>query len=506
MLLKRVIGRYWLVIGILLIALFLRLNNLSNIFVFSLDEEYQTTLAKTIVDDFHIIWIGVNASNSGFYLGPFWTYFTSFWLVLSKGDPIITAYIASLIGVATGGLLIWVGSKMFNFRVGLIAGLLYATLPLLVYFDQKYWNPTLTPLLSLLLLFSIYKSTKSAWWWILFAFAFGLVFHIHLSLIPLGLLALSWLIVKRNINKKIFLVSLFVFLLTISPLIAFDYFHKGSNITTPLRLREITAAETYRINPVHHSIAFYELLGRIFYLGPNKTNADEILFSCTSTSIYKSNPIVDQYSTRTKPIAALSFLSLVFLLYFFLRKRTWQKDNFRLVALATLAIVISFLLFPGGGVEYYLLGFFPLFLLIISVVVNLQKGSVRNIAAAFLILLAFLGIYTVFTAKDDFGIAAKKKLVTQVMDVVGNRPYKLIEQGMCHRFEGWRYLFTEYGGKPERSSVDENLGWLYPKEITENPVDYTVIITEKRVPTAFETKNAKVISQGGFSAYITKNN
>lgn len=502
MLLKRLRSKYWLIIGLLFTALLLRLNNLPNIFVFTLDEEYQTTLAKTIVDDFHVIWIGVNASNLGFYLGPFWTYFTSFWLFLSKGDPLITGYIAGLIGVLTTGFVIFVGHKMFNLRVGLTVGLLYATLPLLVYFDQKYWNPTLTPLLSVVLIFSIYKSAKSPLWWILFALAFGLVFHVHLSLVPYGLLALVWLIRERNINKKIFAGSILVFLLTISPLIAFDYFHKGSNITTPLRFGEITATETYRINPAHHSIAFYELLGRILYLEPNKNNADEILFSCTSTSIYKNHSIIDQYSTRTKPVAALSLLSLALLLYFFFRKRTWQEKNSRALALATLFIVISFLLFPGGAVEYYLLGFFPLFLLILAKVIDSFKGRTNIVGAIFLIVLSLLGIATILTVKDDYGMANKKKLVADVMKIIEDKPYKLVESGMCHRFEGWRYLFSVYGRRPERSSVDEVLGWLYPSEITENPVSYRVVVAEKRTPQEFDTQEAKVVSRGGFNAYI----
>lgn len=132
------------------------------------------------------------------------------------------------------------------------------------------------------------------------------------------------------------------------------------------------------------------------------------------------------------------------------------------------------------------------------------KGILKYFILTLILILTFLGIYTVLTAKDDFGLANKKKLITKVMTVVGNKPYKLVEEGMCHRFEGWRYLFSEYGAKPERSSVDENLGWLYPADITENPIEYEVVMSEKRVPTKLDITSAKIISQGGFNAYIFK--
>src|SRR3989344_5462278 len=141
---------------IIVLSAFLRFHNLPQLFIVSIDEEYQATLAQTIVQHFHIIWIGVSAANLDFYLGPFWTYFTALWLFLSKGDPLITGYISSVIGVLTTILVFIVGLRLFNPRVGLIASLLYACLPLMVYFDQKYWNPSPVPFLSLLIVLAIY--------------------------------------------------------------------------------------------------------------------------------------------------------------------------------------------------------------------------------------------------------------------------------------------------------------------------------------------------------------
>ena len=86
---------------IFLIALSLRVYRLESRYQFGLDEEYQATLAMTIVDDFHPIWIGVSASDTGFYLGPYWTYLTALLLKISNGDVLITAYFAALVGSIT---------------------------------------------------------------------------------------------------------------------------------------------------------------------------------------------------------------------------------------------------------------------------------------------------------------------------------------------------------------------------------------------------------------------
>src|SRR3990167_2943810 len=170
---------------ICLLALFLRTYNLDQIYVFGADEEYQTNIAMSLVKDFHPIWIGVSAANTGFYLGPFWSYFTYIWLFLSKGDLLITAYIAAFLGVLTTAVIFYIGYKTFSLRVGLIASVLYACLPLIVFFDQKYWNPSPIPLLSLIMFYSLSQIRKNQKFCLLFTLAFGLVFHSHLSLVPL---------------------------------------------------------------------------------------------------------------------------------------------------------------------------------------------------------------------------------------------------------------------------------------------------------------------------------
>lgn len=486
---------------ILALSAFLRFYQLPGLAIFTFDEEHQITMAQTIVNHFHIIWIGVSASNLGFYLGPFWVYFTAFWLFLSKGDPLITNYVAAGIGVITTFLIYYIASRMFSVKAGLIAALLYATLPVFVYFDQKYLTPNPVPLLSLLLFFSIYKSFKSPGWWIVFALLFGLTFHTSLSIFPYGFLGFYYFFKQRKrINKTTVVLSVLVFLLTISPLIAFDYFHKWSNITTPLRFREFTSSAS-GYNVITRFNYLTQTLGRIWYLKPGLANADEIPFACET--IFKDKfPNYDFNSIRTKPFWGFSILSLVILIWFLIKPNTWKKLESKMLALSAVFLIGSFLFFHGGPFEYYLLGVFPLMLIIFGVLVSTLTKKLFIIPLIFIAVVSTLGIKTVLDVNKSYGLGVKKQLIGQVMKVIKTKPFELQNNGVCHEYDGWRYLFSVYGRKPERSDTDKSLGWLYPKEITAAPVQIKVIMSEAKIVPAGDISKAVIIEKGGFKAYI----
>lgn len=434
-----------------LLAIGLRIFHIDQMYVFGADEEYQANIAMSLVRDLHPIWIGVSAANTGFYLGPFWSYVTYIWLLVSNGDPLITAYVAAFLGGITVLAVFYTGWKVFSLRVGIVAGLLYSCLPLIVFFDQKYWNPSVIPLLSVAMIYSLFKAKENQIHWLLFAFAYALVFHTHLSLSPFILLTLYS---ARNIRKTFLLGAVIIFLVTVSPLIVFDYFHNWSNISTPLRFGEIASS-------VHPSLlekvrALGESALRLWYLPPYSINANEVLAAC--------------FKHRSLPsLLSIPFLPLIFI--FFFKKQIWLKENTRILALGILLISFSYILFPGRSDEYYLLGLFPLLLFIPGIIWN------KYFSPILICLFCIMGIITVISSFNPYGLGVKKQIITQVMSVVGDSPYELIEKGGCHQYEGWRYLFATYARPPERSSIDSVFGWLYPEEIHDTPVKYTVIIT-----------------------------
>jgi len=502
----------FLLIAILFLALFLRVYKLADNFVFGVDEEYQAYLAQAIIKNFHIIWVGVS-STADFYLGPFWTYLTSGLLYLSNGDPLITGYFAAFLGVATTLAVFVFGNKLYGYKTGILAALLYSSLPLVVYFDQKYWNVSLVPMLSLVLLLSIYSSRKNEKWWIVFALAYGLVFHTHLSLAPIGIVAFIFIISQRKkIHLKTYLLSVLVFIIVISPLIAFDYFHKWSNLTFPVRLINNSDKGSGRVSPLYKINAFGQTLGRLVYLNPHTDSADEINWGCTSMSNGKYFQdksdkywqTIDSITSRTTPSQLLILSVLLILIWFLTRKVLWLKDNTKLLIIAISTLLVCFLLFPGDAFDYYLIGLFPLLLFIPGILMDKAGLSGKTIIAGTLITLSFLGVRTVVTSTNDYGLEVKRQLISEVNKVVGKEPFELKSEGMCHIAEGWRYLFSVYGRKPEVSDTDKMFGWLYPDEITGKAGTYQVIMQETRVPLPFKSdiKNSLLLTKGGFAANI----
>lgn len=494
-----------ILILILALAAFLRFYKLGELASFTFDEEHQFGLARTLVKNFHIIWIGVSASNLDFYLGPFFVYFTYIWLRLFGSDPLPAYFVISGLGVFTTFLLFYTGKKLFDTKTGIIAGLLYAVLPLIVYHNQKFWTVSVIPLLALVMFFSLYQALKSPRWWILFFIAFGLVFHIHLSLVPLGLIGTILFIKnKSKVGKEILFLALSVFLAVLSPLFAFDYFHNLTNsraIFTPKQL-----ASSNRIEAGLHMSYLLDFLGRLWYLKPGLSSEDEIPFICKDAYLNNLPANYDFDSIRTKPAPWLSIGSLLLFFWFLFKSSTWKNSGSRLLVLSLLSVFGAFLFFPIGPSEYYLIGAFPFFLLLPGL---LRASLPKNLSFLIWIsvfVISLLAVNTLIQTNPKYGLGVKRALIIEVIERIKGETFELYENGICHKYDGWRYLFMIYGRKPERSETDSALGWLYPEEIAKTPAKYKVIMSEAKILPKEDISKATIIERGGFKAYILNEN
>lgn len=500
-------GKNVLVTAVILLAAFLRFYTLPGNFAYTVDEEYLVNLAKTVTqgtDPFKLIGVSVSV---GIYLGALWTYLTALLLFISKNNLLVLGFTASFIGVLTTAAVFWVGRRMFGFTVGLLAGLLYASLPLIVFFDQKYWNDTPIPLLSLGFLISLFESRRDPRWWIVFALSLGVVFHTHLMLLPFLFLALPLFFAQfRMIPKKVLAASVFVLLFFISPLVVFDATHGWKSLTAPVKFLQSGTEGGSGLNIPQHGQMLFQTLGRVWYLNPGAASADEINWGCTSLSHPVVPAWVDNTSTRTVPPVWISVLSLVLLCWFLLRRQTWKDFAARMLAVSLILLLFAFLVFPGGALEYYLLGVFPLLVFLPAIFAARFKSGTRLVAVIVLIGLAILGSLTVLRADRSFGFTVRVELVREVMKTVDKDSFYLEELGGCQQYSGWRDFFISYGRKPARSSIDSTLGWLYPLEIDYAPVKYKVAIRENRIfPNPVVSNRINVITRGGFSADVAKN-
>lgn len=497
---------YFIFACIIILAVFLRFYRLNEIYVFNFDEEYQATYAWTLVKHFHRIWIGVSSSFLDFYLGPYFTYFTALLLSISKGDPMMGANFAAFLGVITTAAFFFIGWKIFNLTTGIISSLLYATLPLFIFFDQKYWNTMFVPLITLLLFLTINLVKKSAWFWVLFAALFGLILETHLEPAPLLLIGFYYFFKGHYFkNIKVVLVGLLIFMILYWPLAMFDYYHNFSNLTIFKRFLSGVGTSTVSFSPNDKLRSFFDTAGRYWYLKPGNPNADEINFGCTSLSVKPELKFIDQYARRTYAPFLLSFFTLALLFYFLWTTFVKGKPQDKLLAKFLLVSVISFLMFPGGSSEYYALFFLVLFTFIPGILISKINKDYKLWFLCLVVFVSLLGINTIINTSDEFSLRPKKALITKVMSVIGDKSFSIEGRGICHDYEGWRYLLKAYGRQPSQSYTDKNLGWLYPEEISKESPSYTVIFSEDRIPLKDDLSGLQSFKEGGYRAYIKKN-
>lgn len=497
---------YILLAFIIGLSAFLRFHNLSNIYVFNFDEEYQATYAWTQVLDPHPIWIGVSSSFLDFYLGPYFTYFTAILLKLSNADPMLTAYFAAFLGVITTITTFLIGWKLFNLKTGVISSSLYATLPLIIFFDQKYWNTMFTPIIALFLFLTLYLIKKSAWFWVGFAALFGAVLETHLEPTPLFLIGF-YQFFKGGYWKraKLVIVCLFTFALFYWPLAVFDINHNFSNISLFSRLGQGFSQSKVAFDPGIKFKSLFDSLGRFWYLKAGNPNADEINFTCNSLTVKPEFKNVDQFAKRTPGLFILSFLTLILVCHFFWISFKNRKRQFKLLAIFLAVALFFFIIYPGASSEYYILSFLVLFTFVPGILISSLNKNYQLPFLSFILIASLFGINTVLKTSDEFSLGPKKALIGRVMSVVGKESFSIEGRGICHNYEGWRYLFKVYGRVPNQSYTDSSLGWLYPEEISKQLPAYTIILSEDRIPLSEDLSNLESFKEGGYRAYIKKN-
>jgi hypothetical protein len=294
---------------------------------------------------------------------------------------------------------------------------------------------------------------------------------------------------------KTLFASLIVFVLVISPLIGFDYFHKLSNITAPIRVVEALGKGKNKFDLAARGSVLAKSISRVWYLDMGKSNTDEILYPC--------NSLPQNNSTTVK--WSIVFVVSILLLVFFKKKDLWKDERKRLLFIYSLAFLVPFIFLSSvGSVEYYLLGFFPVFLLVISFVITSLSGKFRYLMYALILFFVLYNSLTVLRANGDYGLETKHEVVNKVMSVVGSSSYSLSESGgPCQGNAGWGYLFTVYGRSPDNNIVDKQFAWLLPIG-SMSKTKYSVFINESRFSDNYKGYKTS-FSVGGFTTYIFEN-
>lgn len=471
--------KFFPITAIILLAVALRFYKLSELFHWTLDEEFWSYIPFNIATGYHIPLIGGHISGTGLYSGPLFVWFMSIPFFIFHGNPIGVASLVSLMGVITVAATYWAGKILFNKKTGLIASLLSASSFLMIIYDRKYWNASPIPLLSILTILGIYKLSrgKSNWAYIL-SISLAIAFHAHMtSGVLLLLVAASWFLLKLPIKKKEIYISIGIFLILQIPLVLFEFRH---DFTNSKALTDFISKPKQKTSLFESTVdvgqLFLNTQARLIYMPANLDLKDELT-------------LCPQYAQRRyKPPLWLAIVLIMPLLYLVIRK----KSSAGKILFLTIGInILSLILYrtraggnwyPGQLSEYF---FFPSFSAIFLLLARYtdefsNKFKRGNIILAVIVTIFFVtNFIAIISTRHSNGYDKKQRAVAKALAQIGNEPFILEVEGddECQIY-GFRYIFTALGREPVKSYTDPQLNWLYERRLPKTRATRKVIIEQ----------------------------
>ena len=457
-------AKHFFLLLILLLALILRFYRLNTWFLFGMDQEYEAFLVKNILTGKHFPLIGVNASDTGLYLGPIFIYFAAIPYFIFQGNPLGGAVTASSLGVITTFALYKLGKVWFSEKVGLLASFFWAISFLSVHYDRQFWNPTPISFLMIIILYSITMIHKGKnKFLILLSVAIGIALQSHLqSVIILPIIMLYLFLYRKKYSGKNLLLFLLILLIFQLPLILFEIRHNFINTKAVTNLLFSFLGffnQAQSISIFERVSLFLNFIGRsIFIKGP--------------VDYYTENgQCLSLLSSKGKTsILAIILVLASFIFYFYqqiVKKNNALQDR-HLILSITIITLVSILIYKGPVFEYYYLFFLPVLYLLISwVVVYLIQSKVKFIISLIILVIVVNNIIIFLNAKMSYSFQDKLEAINYSKNYVDNDNFALEALGDCGRFGGYRYLFEYFGKIPGSSYMDPYFSWIYGDKKTD---------------------------------------
>lgn len=469
---------------------FLRISRLEELFNFSFDEEVIAFRVKQLIVNHRFFLIG-GVTPFRVHLGPYFYYFSSLLMLFPlKLNPLSWGFWAAIISTFTIFLIYYVGKKLFNERVGLFASFLQAFSFYQILYDRHYWPLFLDPLISLLVLLSLWKIINQKLNWAVFlGLVLSFAWHTDPTTWPYFLLvALVFLIFRLPINNRKFILSVLIFLFSFLPLVLFDLRHEGSNIRGLLQFKDVAQKQAgFSAEEFKKSLLFIpHTLGKLLWNSKN-----EIIY-------YHRFSLKDQNF-----LSIISALLIFFFFYLTFKNKPLvktKKNSISLVISLVFLVIFIGVVFYGNFIsfdlwDHYLVILFPIFFLILGYFADKWWQSQWYIfLLLFLPLFAFANIKEFLLYKLPFNFKNKTEAVSWVAQELKNEDFALDSLSKNFRYNGIRYLFYLAGKEPNISFVDPALFWLYDEKPKEKyPKIFVVFVSQD-----FKKESEEMVRYQGF--------
>lgn len=413
--------RHYLLILILIMALFLRTYRLGETMTFLEDEGRDLLIATRMIETRVPVLLGPQTSTGEMYLGPLYYYLITPALYLARMDPVGPAVLIALSGVLTTYLLFVLGTKWFSRRAGYLAAVLFAFLPYSVSVTRASWNPHLVPLITTLMLLTFSRLTTGKPHlrdWAIYGALFGTMVQLHyMALIFCGILSLLLLWSRR---RDLFLLTrgvvwaVLAAAAILSPFILFELRNDWVNTKAVLKFVEPAEGQAIR----------YRLPAWLWWGKVSSTS-----YRLVGKTLIGSEDL----AARSTQVAVSTYFVLFGLaLILAYRRRQWNYLYVSMVFMAALAVLG---IYQENIHLHYLEFSLPLIFLTLAGMFSLSRARIYHAAVAIFLLLIFSQGVTrtvaSITSDPTHQIQKAQAVAEYILARAGSDPYNVVStQGM----------------------------------------------------------------------------
>lgn len=477
----------YIVVLILITAIFMRLYRLNELMPFIGDFAWFYLSARDMILSGNIPLVGITSSHTWVHQGPLWTYLLAIPLFISNFNPLSGAYFTAALGTLTVFMVYKIGTQMFSKSVGVVAAALYATSPLVVIHARLPYHTSLIPLASLLFVFFIYKWVKGDIRFLPYVFfALGVLYNLELATIVFWILLMAVFffgIIKRErwfteaLKPKIILLSVFLFLLAMFPMIIYDFIGHSS---------------------FYQTTAFFRLVKRYLFSGSFVLSLESMRNIFSSLFTYNERLVFLGSGFLALSLTVVSFVFLVFIT--FLKGDSGRAHSSlarmtksTLLLLLWIAIPLSGIIVSRTASEAHMPMLFPAIIISIALTFNYMYKRHSTIAVLVILFVMITNSYLLIAknylmeTSGGYGLSFSKRLsiAKEIVNKSKGREYNIIGKGKGSQYEsftmGYEYLAWWLGKQPIKSKT--KLQFIIretPKEVIINKSSYTLSFPRKR--------------------------
>lgn len=227
---KRFWNSRWLLLSILILAIFLRVYNIPQTLLFHFDQGYHGLAIRDIWETKRIALLGHKTDVEGIFHGSFFYYLMLPLYLLSGWNPVGVSIILAILDGLTVIFIFLLGKELFGRQVGMLAALFYAISYSLISYSRWLSNVTPIPFFSTFYFYFLVKTILGKTKYLpLAGLSLGIVAQLNgaigFFLVPGLFVGLVLIWQKRLLKKRILFFAIAAFLLPALPLILFDLRH-----------------------------------------------------------------------------------------------------------------------------------------------------------------------------------------------------------------------------------------------------------------------------------------